>query len=137
MTAGYLDTRVYALYDKIPALCYGPYSKNIHAFDEGQPLLSQAHHFDDGALHRRLVRAGADREVACSEAGMAKKRISSADLNSLVMENDDRAIGLLTVQKNMRAIKSSHAIDPMRLVLAPRQRTGQCSRCAGTRDYSP
>ena len=24
MTAGYLDARVYALYDKIPALCYGP-----------------------------------------------------------------------------------------------------------------
>lgn len=34
MTAGYLDTRVYALYDKIPALCYGPYSENIHGFDE-------------------------------------------------------------------------------------------------------
>jgi len=34
MTAGYLDTRVYALYDKIPALCYGPVSKNIHGFDE-------------------------------------------------------------------------------------------------------
>lgn len=34
MTAGYLDTRVYALYDKIPALCYGPISKNIHGFDE-------------------------------------------------------------------------------------------------------
>src|SRR3954453_1758066 len=35
MTAGYLDTRVYALYDKIPALCYGPISENIHGFDEG------------------------------------------------------------------------------------------------------
>ncbi len=34
MTAGYLDTRVHALYDKIPALCYGPVSQNIHAFDE-------------------------------------------------------------------------------------------------------
>ncbi len=34
MTAGYLDTRVYALYDKIPALCYGPITQNIHAFDE-------------------------------------------------------------------------------------------------------
>jgi acetylornithine deacetylase len=34
MTAGYLDTRVYALYDRIPALCYGPISRNIHAFDE-------------------------------------------------------------------------------------------------------
>jgi acetylornithine deacetylase len=34
MTAGYLDTRVYALYDRVPALCYGPISKNIHGFDE-------------------------------------------------------------------------------------------------------
>jgi acetylornithine deacetylase len=34
MTAGYIDTRVYALYDQVPALCYGPVSQNIHAFDE-------------------------------------------------------------------------------------------------------
>lgn len=34
MTAGYLDTRVYALYNKIPALCYGPISRNIHGIDE-------------------------------------------------------------------------------------------------------
>jgi acetylornithine deacetylase len=34
MTAGYLDTRVHALYDQIPALCYGPISENIHGFDE-------------------------------------------------------------------------------------------------------
>lgn len=34
MTAGYLDTRVYALYNQIPALCYGPISRNIHGFDE-------------------------------------------------------------------------------------------------------
>jgi acetylornithine deacetylase len=34
MTAGYIDTRVHALYDKVPALCYGPISQNIHAFDE-------------------------------------------------------------------------------------------------------
>jgi acetylornithine deacetylase len=34
VTPGYLDTRVYALYDKIPALCYGPISENIHGFDE-------------------------------------------------------------------------------------------------------
>jgi acetylornithine deacetylase len=40
MTAGYLDTRVYALYDKIPALCYGPYSENIHGFDERVSLSS-------------------------------------------------------------------------------------------------
>ncbi|MBA2398341.1 MAG: ArgE/DapE family deacylase [Bradyrhizobium sp.] len=40
MTAGYLDTRVYALYDRIPALCYGPYSENIHGFDERVSLAS-------------------------------------------------------------------------------------------------
>jgi acetylornithine deacetylase len=40
MTAGYLDTRVYALYDKVPALCYGPYSQNIHGFDERVSLAS-------------------------------------------------------------------------------------------------
>ncbi|AMJ60697.1 ArgE/DapE family deacylase [Bosea sp. PAMC 26642] len=40
MTAGYIDTRVYALYDKIPALCYGPKSENIHAFDERCSLAS-------------------------------------------------------------------------------------------------
>lgn len=34
MTAGYLDTRVYALYNQIPALCYGPVSRNIHGVDE-------------------------------------------------------------------------------------------------------
>lgn len=34
MTAAYLDTRVHSLYDKIPALCYGPICSNIHGFDE-------------------------------------------------------------------------------------------------------
>lgn len=40
MTAGYLDARVHALYDKVPALCYGPISENIHAFDERVSLAS-------------------------------------------------------------------------------------------------
>ena len=40
MTAGYLDTRVHALYDRIPALCYGPTSRNIHGFDEAVSLSS-------------------------------------------------------------------------------------------------
>ena len=40
MTPGYLDTRVYALYDKIPALCYGPITENIHGFDERVSLAS-------------------------------------------------------------------------------------------------
>ncbi|BCM82296.1 ArgE/DapE family deacylase [Methylobacterium indicum] len=40
MTAGYLDTRVHALYDRVPALCYGPKSENIHGFDERVSLAS-------------------------------------------------------------------------------------------------
>lgn len=40
MTPGYLDTRVYALYDRIPSLCYGPISENIHGFDERVSLAS-------------------------------------------------------------------------------------------------
>lgn len=40
MTPGYLDTRVYALYDRIPSLCYGPISENIHGIDERVSLSS-------------------------------------------------------------------------------------------------
>jgi acetylornithine deacetylase len=40
VTAGYLDTRVYSLYDHIPALCYGPISRNIHGADECVSLAS-------------------------------------------------------------------------------------------------
>ena len=36
----YLDARVYALYDGIPALSYGPISQNIHGFDERVNLAS-------------------------------------------------------------------------------------------------
>ncbi len=39
-TLAYLDTRVYALYDRVPALCYGPISENIHGFDERVSLTS-------------------------------------------------------------------------------------------------
>ena len=40
MTAGYLDARVHALYDRVPALCYGASSQNIHGFDERVSLSS-------------------------------------------------------------------------------------------------
>ncbi len=40
ITPGYLDTRVYALYDNIPSLCYGPISQNIHGVDERVSLSS-------------------------------------------------------------------------------------------------
>lgn len=40
ITGAYLDARVYALYDRIPALCYGPTSRNIHGIDECVDLAS-------------------------------------------------------------------------------------------------
>jgi acetylornithine deacetylase len=40
MTPGYLDTRVHALYDRVPALCYGPICRNIHGADECVSLSS-------------------------------------------------------------------------------------------------
>jgi acetylornithine deacetylase len=36
----YLDARVYALYDNIPALCYGPSGQNVHGYDERVSLES-------------------------------------------------------------------------------------------------
>lgn len=39
-TPAYLDARVYALYNRIPTLCYGPKSKGIHGFDEAVSLSS-------------------------------------------------------------------------------------------------
>ena len=40
VTPGYLDGRVFVLYDDCPCLVYGPYSENIHGFDERVSLQS-------------------------------------------------------------------------------------------------
>lgn len=40
VTPGYLDGRVFVLYDECPCLVYGPISKNIHAVDEAVSLSS-------------------------------------------------------------------------------------------------
>ena len=40
MSPCYLDARVHALYDRVPALCYGPSAENIHGFDERVSLAS-------------------------------------------------------------------------------------------------
>ncbi|MEM8754722.1 MAG: ArgE/DapE family deacylase [Pseudomonadota bacterium] len=40
VTPGYLDGRVFVLYDDTPCLVYGPYSENIHGFDERVSLSS-------------------------------------------------------------------------------------------------
>ena len=37
---GYLDARVFMLYDDCPCLVYGPLSENIHGFDERVSLSS-------------------------------------------------------------------------------------------------
>ena len=39
-SGAYLDARVYSIYDKIPALTYGPIAGNIHGFDEWVSLKS-------------------------------------------------------------------------------------------------
>ena len=41
---------------------------------------------------------------------------------------DDTPIGLLTVQKDMRVVKSRHSIDPSGKVFAPSQGAGVCTR---------
>ncbi len=40
VTPGYLDGRVFMLYDDCPCLVYGPVSKNIHSFDERVSMAS-------------------------------------------------------------------------------------------------
>jgi acetylornithine deacetylase len=40
VTPGYLDGRVFVLYDDCPCLVYGPYSENIHGIDERVSLSS-------------------------------------------------------------------------------------------------
>ena len=40
VTLAYLDCRVYALFDKIPALCYGATAENVHGFDERVSIAS-------------------------------------------------------------------------------------------------
>lgn len=40
VTPAYLDARVHALYDRVPALCYGPTGRNIHGYDECVSLSS-------------------------------------------------------------------------------------------------
>ncbi|MGE0210707.1 MAG: ArgE/DapE family deacylase [Parvibaculaceae bacterium] len=40
VTPGYLDGRVFVLYGECPCLVYGPYSENIHGFDERVSLAS-------------------------------------------------------------------------------------------------
>ena len=53
------------------------------------------------------------------------------------LNTDGTPIGLLTVQKNMRVIKSKQSIDPSGMVAGPSQSAGVCTRCAGLRACLP
>ena len=44
------------------------------------------------------------------------------------LNTDDTPVGLLTVQKDMRVVKSRHAIDPSGMVFVPHQSAGVCTR---------
>jgi hypothetical protein len=64
--------------------------------------------------------------------GIGNRAIVFADrmgANAFVeLNTDGTPVGLLTVQKNMRVIKSTQSIDPFGTVLAPSQSAGVCAR---------
>jgi hypothetical protein len=53
------------------------------------------------------------------------------------LNTDGTPIGLLTVQKNMRVIRSSHTIELSGMVSVPSQSAGVCTRCASLRACLP
>ena len=73
--------------------------------------------------------------------GIGSKAIVFADRMEAVafveLNTDGTAIGLLTVQKDMRVIKSTQSIDPSGTVAGPSQSAGVCTRCASLRACLP
>ena len=73
--------------------------------------------------------------------GIGDRAIVVADRMGAVafveLNTDGTPIGLLTVQKNMRVIKSRQSIDPSGTVFSPSQSAGACTRCAGLRACLP
>jgi hypothetical protein len=55
-------------------------------------------------------------------------RIGMGAVAFVELNTDGTPIGLLTVQKDMRVIKSRQSIDPFGLVFAPSQSAGVCTR---------
>jgi hypothetical protein len=64
--------------------------------------------------------------------GIGNRAIVVADRMGTVafveLNTDGTPIGLLTVQKDMRVIKSNQSIDPSGMVFAPSQSAGVCTR---------
>lgn len=79
---------------------------------------------DDGQYARIGISPGVGNRAAVIADRMGA--VALVELNA-----DGTPIGLLTVQRDMRVIKSRHSIDPSGAVFAPSQNTGVCSRCAG------
>src|SRR6476646_8855981 len=63
--------------------------------------------------------------------GIGDRAIVFADRMGAVafveLNTDGTPIGLLTVQKNLRVVKSNHSIDPTGMVFAPSQNAGVCT----------
>lgn len=83
---------------------------------------------DTNSSDGQYARVGISRGIGNRAVVVADRMGATAfvELNA-----DDTPIGLLTVQKNQRVIKSSHAIDPSGTVLAPSQNAGACTRSRG------
>lgn len=73
--------------------------------------------------------------------GIGSKAIVVADRMGATafveLNSDGTPVGLITVQKNMRVIKSSHSIDFSGTVVAPSQNSGVCKQCAGVTTCGP
>ena len=52
ISPAYLDARVFMVYGDCPCLVYGPYSENIHGFDERSEFeLGQENNQDYSVIH--------------------------------------------------------------------------------------
>ena len=80
---------------------------------------------DTNSSDGKLARIGISRGIG-NRAIVITDRMGA--IAFVELNGDDTPIGLLTVQKDMRVIKSSHAIDPFGTVLAPSQNAGLCTR---------
>lgn len=103
----------------------------IEGYNEDIFITTSPHtNSNDGQYARIGISPGVgDRAVVVADRMGA---IAFVELNG-----DGTPIGLLTVQKNMRAVKSSHSIDNSGSVSAPSQNAGVCTRCAGAKACPP
>lgn len=80
---------------------------------------------DTNSSDGQYARIGISRGIG-NRAFVVADRMGATAFVELNVE--DTPIGLLTVQKDMRVIKSTHSIDPAGKVLAPSQNAGMCTK---------